>query len=250
MIHTGRFLLAAITTATSWFAIFNRAASDELADAVTLYASFDEAVKADFGGGDLNLRTRVNHPTEKDRYVFEKGYPPFVFQIAKDKGVRGGALDCTDVLERRGRIFFPARGNIAFRAGGWGGAVSMWLNTDPNQLLKTPFCDPVQITAKSAHDGGIWIDFPDTKPRDMRMGIFRGLEEGEKPLQESDPQAAIVRMKNVPFKAGEWHHVVLTWNKFDTGKPDARAELFVDGKRIGANSWSNGTEDTGPKDPE
>ncbi len=226
-------LLCAGAAVAVWLSMPGVAAADALSDAVTLYASFDEEVKADVGGGDLQLHTRVDHPTEKGRYVFERGYPPLVFQVAKDKGVTGGALECIDVLERRGRIYFPGRGNIAFRNGGWGGAVSIWLNTDPSESLKTPFCDPVQITAKSAHDGGIWIDFPDTKPRDMRMGIFRGLDEGEKPLEESDPQASIVRMKNVAFQAGQWHHVVLSWDNFDTGRPDARAELFVDGERIG-----------------
>jgi formylglycine-generating enzyme required for sulfatase activity len=209
------------------------AASADISDLVTLYASFDEEVSADFGGGDLQLRTRVNHPFEKGSYILEKGYPALVFGIAKQKGIIGGALDCKDVLDRRGRIFFAARGNIAYRTHGWGGAVSMWLNTNPNELLKTPFCDPVQITAKSAHDGGIWIDFPDTTPRDMRLGIFRGLDSGHKPLKESDPRATIVRLKGVPFESGEWHHVVFSWSNFDSGKSNASAQLFVDGTMIG-----------------
>jgi len=208
------------------------ASSADLADSVTLYASFDRQVKADYGGGDLNLKTRVNHPFDDGSVIFEPGYPLQVFNIAENQGVAGGALHCQDVLDRRGRIYFAADRNIAFRKSGWGGAVSLWLNTDPNRLLKTPFCDPVQITANSAHDGGIWIDFPDSQPRAMRMGIFPGLTAGEKPLPESDPNASIVRWDEVPFKSGQWHHVVLSWNNFDTGRPDAQAKLFVDGKFI------------------
>src|SRR5581483_3921536 len=118
--------------------------------AVTLYASFDDKVQADFGGGNLTLATRFNHPIDKGKFVFEPGYNNQAFRIAKGKGVSGGALEAVDVLPRNGRIMFPAQGNIAFKKGGWAGSVSAWINTDPNTLLKTPFCDPVQITQKHA----------------------------------------------------------------------------------------------------
>ena len=41
-------------------------------DAVTLYASFDEEVKADKGGGDLTLSTRKGDLKKKE-FTFEKG---------------------------------------------------------------------------------------------------------------------------------------------------------------------------------
>ncbi len=209
------------------------ATESSLRKAALLYASFDEAVRADYGDGELTLATRFNHPTEKGKFVFEKGFDAKVFQIAKGKGVRGGALEVTDVLPRNGRIFFPAKGNLAYRKDGWGGAVSMWINTDPNRLLKTRFCDPVQITQKGANDGGIWFDFNDAKPRDLRMGVFPAVPEGKTPLKEEDPAAPMVRVPGVGFKQGEWHHVVLSWQGLDTGKDDAHAMLYIDGKVIG-----------------
>src|SRR5215208_4418499 len=66
--------------------------------AATFYASFDEAVRGDVGGGQLTPDTRFNHPTEKNQFVVEKGIDRMVFQIAKDKGVSGGALEAVDVL--------------------------------------------------------------------------------------------------------------------------------------------------------
>lgn len=200
---------------------------------LTFYASFDEAVRGDFGGGGMLPSTRFDHPTEKNAFVFEPSFDPAVFRIAKDKGVRGAALECVDVLPRRGRIFFPLKDNLAFRDGGWGGSASFWLNTDPNHLLKTPFCDPIQITEKGANNGGVWCDFPDSTPRDMRLGAFPGAAEGGKPILESDPAAPLVVARNVGFQYGKWHHVAMTWNRFDTGRPDAEAELFIDGKSIG-----------------
>src|SRR5262249_5194265 len=94
-------------------------------------------------------------------------------------------------------------------------------------------CDPIQITEKGANNGGIWFDFNDKKPRDMRHGVFPALAEGEKAIPEEDVTAPMVRVKEVPFKSGAWHHIVLSWKNFDTGKRDAVSELFIDGNSIG-----------------
>jgi hypothetical protein len=208
-------------------------AADAIRQAVTLRASFDEAVRADYGQGDLGLSTRFNHESEKNRFVFEKGFDATVFRVARNAGIVGGALEARNLLPRNGRIFFPAQGNIAYRRGGWAGSVSVWLKTDPNTMLKSGFCDPVQITERGASNGGIWVDFNDAKPRDMRMGAFPAVPEGGKPRAESDPLAPIIWLKGVGFKASEWHHVVMTWEGFDTGRSDAGAALYVDGKPIG-----------------
>jgi hypothetical protein len=222
--------LVIIALAVGW----SRAADADapaLRQAVTLYASFDEAVKADVGGGALTFSTRSS--PEKGKFVFKKGFDDKAFRIAPGKGVSGGALEATDVLPNNGRIFLPAKGNIAYKKGGWGGSLSVWINTDPNKLFKTGFCDPIQITQKGANNGGIWFDFNDAKPRDLRMGVFPAVPEGQKGIAESDPAAPMVWVKGVGFKSGDWHHVVLTWQNFDTGKKDALATLFIDGKRMG-----------------
>ena len=201
-----------------------------LRKAVTLYASFDEAVRADFGGGSLHFDARF---TRGKGFVFARDFKSDVFRIARGRGVSGGALEATDVLSDNGRIFFPAKGNLAYKKGGWGGSVSVWVNTDPNKLLKTTFCDPIQITQQGANNGGIWFDFNNAKPRDLRMGVFPAVAAGQKPLAESDPRAPMVRVPKIGFKSGTWHHVVLTWQSLDTGKKNARAVLYIDGKRIG-----------------
>lgn len=204
-----------------------------LRKAATFYASFDEAVAADVGGGGRTLSTRFNHPTEKGKFVVEKGFDDKVFRIAKDKGKHGGCLEVVEVLPRNGRVFFPVQGNMAYRKDGWGGSLSVWINTDPDTLLKTKFCDPIQITQKGANNGGIWFDFNDAKPRDMRMGLFPAVAEGQQAIKEEDPKAPMVWVKKVGFKKGDWHHIVLTWENLDTGKKDAHAVLWIDGKKIG-----------------
>ncbi|MSR54875.1 MAG: hypothetical protein EXS09_16535 [Gemmataceae bacterium] len=206
---------------------------EEIRKAVTLYASFDAELRADRGGGELALKTRFNHESQKGEFVVEKGISEKAFHIAKGKGVSGGALDATDVLPRNGRIFFPAKGNISFKKGGWGGAVSVWCNTDPNTLLKTKFCDPIQITQKGANNGGLWFDFNDAKPRDLRHGAFPAVPPDGKPIGEDDPKAPMVRVPGIDWKVGDWHHIVLNWSNFDTGKADAVSALYIDGKLIG-----------------
>lgn len=203
-------------------------------DSVSFYASFDNAVRADLGQGHPTPSTRFNHETKAGEFVFEQGFDDKVFRIARGQGVAGGgALEAVDVLPRNGRIFFPAKGHLAFKPSGWGGALSMWINTDPNKLLKTKFCDPVQITHKGANNGGLWLDFNDAQPRDMRMGAFPAVPVGQTGIMENDPNAPLIRVQGVGFQSGEWHHVLLNWNNFDTGRPDAWATLYVDGSPAG-----------------
>ncbi len=207
------------------------AGEDALKKAVTFYASFDESLTPEVGVG--TIKTRAGDPKDPKKLTFADGYNKDIYKIAKGKGVAGGGcLDATDVLPNRGRFFYPVKGNLAYKTGGWGGACSMWINMDP-AALKLQFCDPVQITQKGANDGGIWFDFNDAKPRDLRMGVFPAVPKGVVGAKESDADAPMVRVPKVAFKAGEWHHVVLSWSNFDTGKKDAVATLYIDGKKIG-----------------
>jgi hypothetical protein len=206
---------------------------DSLKKAVTFYVSFDTDLRADFGKGGLKVSTRYTVDAKRNRYERKPGFPRKAFRIAKDRGISGGALEATDVLPRSGRISFPAKGNVAYRKTGWSGAASLWINTNPNTMLKTKYCDPLQITERGATNGGIWCDFTPDKPRDFRLGAFPAVKAGAKPLPSSGPKAPVVRVKGVGFRSGDWHHVVLSWKNLDTGKPNAEASLYIDGKLIG-----------------
>jgi hypothetical protein len=230
MAHSGLFSLAVLVGLLILAAAPSDAGDDALRKAVTFYASFDESLKPDVGFGPI--MTRFGDPKDPTRFIFEKGYNENIYKIAKGKGVAGGCLEATDVLPNRGRFFYPVKGNLAYKKGGWGGAMSMWINMDP-AALKLQFCDPVQITQKGANNGGIWFDFNDAKPRDLRMGVFPAVPEGKTGAKESDADAPMVRVPKVGFKSGDWHHIVLSWSNFDTGKKDALATLYIDGKKMG-----------------
>jgi hypothetical protein len=211
-----------------------RPAADELKKAVTFYASFDEDVRADVGGGGRMANTRYTHPADPKQFLVQPGFDDNVFTVARGRGVAGGGcLEVVHALPRNGRIFFPAKGNVAYDPKGWGGAVSVWCKLDPNTQLTTPFCDPVQITERGANNGGIWFDFNDAKPRDLRHGAFPAVPAGQKGVGEDDPKAPMVRVPRVAWNGIDWHHVVLSWSGFDTGKADAVSQLYIDGRLIG-----------------
>jgi hypothetical protein len=206
---------------------------DPLLASAAFYASFDKEAKGDHGRGQLTFDTRTNHATKKGEYEVTKGFSEQAFRIAKDKGVSGGALEAVDALPNSGRIFVPAKGNIGYKAGGWSGAVQVWCKFDPDTMLKTKFCDPIQITHKGANNGAVWFDFNDAKPRDLRHGAFPAIAEGKKGVGEDDPNGPMVRVPKIGWKDTDWHHVVLSWSNFDTGKPNAVSSLYIDGKLIG-----------------
>ncbi|MDA1018431.1 MAG: SUMF1/EgtB/PvdO family nonheme iron enzyme, partial [Planctomycetota bacterium] len=217
---------------------------DGMRHAVTFYASFDENLKADYGDGSLNPRIRFDHAVNKGEYEYSDKVSGSVVQIDKQAGIVGGALHGLTAMPRRGRMFYSAKDNIDVDRG-WGGSVSMWINTNPDTLLTTKFCDPIQITERRAGDGGLWVDFPDVKPRDLRMGVFRALSPGEKSVSESAVDAPLIHVKKIGFKSGDWHHVVMTWSGFDSGRPNATASLYIDGmlkgrldKRLISMSWN------------
>jgi hypothetical protein len=221
-----------LVSAVVQLAVTCRADEDGLRKAVTLYASFDSSLQADFSRGAARLRTRSDDPQKKGETIFKDGYPAHAFRVSADGRV-SGALEAIEVLPNRGRIFYPAASNLAYSKDGWDGAVSFWLQTNPDTMLRTRFCDPIQITHRGAHNGGLWIDFPDSKPRSMRLGAFRALADGEKAIKESDPQAPLVRIPKIGFQENEWHHIAFTWSHFDSGKPNSHASLYIDGELVG-----------------
>ena len=213
----------------AWVGMAPAADADALRKAVSFYASFDEAIQGDCGGGDLTLSTRYEHETEKGNYVFEQGFDKEGVRIAKGLGIHGGALEFFKPLPRKGMLFLPARGKLAAQQGGWGGAVSVWLKPAPN----TPFCDPAYITQKRWNDGGLWFDYNHDKRGDFRMGAYPALAAGQKPPEPDDPHPSMLRLKENVLKNDAWNHVVMTWSNCDTGKKDGRASLYIDAKHVG-----------------
>jgi len=144
-------------------------------------------------------------------------------------GASGGALEAVDTLPDTGRIFYQAEGNLPYDPKGWSGTVSFWMKTNPDTMLKTRYCDPIQITQKGAGNGGLWIDFPDSSPRDLRLGAFQAAGAGRERVGESDAGPPLVVVSPVGFKETDWHHILFVWTGFDTERENAQATLYIDG---------------------
>jgi len=212
-----------------------------LRDAVMFYASFDESLEADVAGGAKSLRTRSGALNKPAEFRFVDGYPENVFRVAPGAGASGGALEALDILPDTGRIFYPAAGNLPYDPNGWSGTVSFWLKTNPDTMLKTSYCDPIQITQKGAGNGGLWIDFPDSSPRNLRLGAFQSEGDGRTRIAETDADPPLVVVSPIGFKETDWHHVLFVWTDFDTKQENAQATLYIDGAAQGAIGGRNVT---------
>jgi hypothetical protein len=208
------------------------ATAGELIKSARFYASFDESTTADFGQGDLQLWTRYGQPA-RGNTTEKLGVDEQRVRIARGRGVHRGALELAEVLPNDGFVFFRAAGKLAPREDGWGGAVSLWLKGDLAHL-KTDYCDPVMVVQNRYNNGSVWSDFAPGKPRDLRLGLFPTLPEGRAAAEVPESQQPVVRAKAPDFQAGVWHHLVLTWDHFDTGRTDGRASLYLDGRQIAA----------------
>lgn len=170
------------------------------------------------------------------------GYDRDIIRVVKDAGRAGGALHFREYPRGNAFVLFLAGGKLAVRKGGWGGAVSLWVKADLDKVPEKGPWDPILIGGKAWNNGAVWIDFaPGKAPRDLRLGLFAGLPEGQEPADVPEAQQPLVRIKAPPFKANQWHHVVLTWDRFDTGKSDATAAAYLDGQRVAVLEGRDGT---------
>lgn len=207
---------------------------ESLQKALTFHASFDGQPDADFARGDRRIYTAPAFANRKDA---KAGLHRKDVEIAKGKGKFGDALRFGK--NDKAVILFQGAKNMPYRDKDWSGTVSFWLSLDPDKDLEPGYCDPIQITDKKWDDSAFFVDFTkDDKPRHFRLGAyadfklwnpksrkFDDIPKAERPLSEE-----IVKP---PFARDRWTHVAFTFRDFNTGKPDAVATLYLDGKPAG-----------------
>ena len=98
--------------------LHNTTCADEndIRQAVTFYASFDESRE----GRCRRRATHARHPLQprhlQGQYVVEKGIDAKVFTLARKKGIAGGALETVDVLPKNWHLF-PREGEPGVQEG-------------------------------------------------------------------------------------------------------------------------------------
>ena len=206
---------------------------------LTLSATFDSGADADFAKGDK----RIHIASSAARKDGKSGLLAGEFELAKGRGRLGG--DALSFVKKSDKvIYYKAAGNIDYRKGDWSGTVSFWLNLDPQKDLGDWYCDPIQITEKAWDNGALWVDFSkDEKPRHFRLGAFADLKVWNPDNRNFEKMSPAERPMHTvtkpPFATGKWTHVAITFEHFNTGKPDGAAKLYVDGKLEGTIAKRN-----------
>jgi concanavalin A-like lectin/glucanase superfamily protein len=205
-----------------------------LRGALTFHASFDGSVDAMHAAGDRSLYWA---PSLKERPSAKAGLPPTGETAhAAGAGRFGDALRFTK--RRAPVVFFRAARNLPYAPSDWSGTVSFWLQVDPQGQLEPGFCDPVQITPRAWNDAAFFVEFekrPESIP--FRLGVYADHDVWNPTKRKFEEIPAserpLVTVANPPFAGGKWTHVVFTFERFNTGKADGTARLYLDGQPRG-----------------
>ncbi len=205
-----------------------------LAQALTLHASFDEGLNADFARGD------------KTCYVVQgtdlvTAIPTDEVRLAPEAGRFGGALHFTK--KNSFRPAFKDAGVLGYNDKNWSTSVSVWLRLTPDEDLEPGYCDPVQIVGDDSKKGFIFLEWSkDETPRFFRYAI-RPLF----PIWNPDNVAwdqipfekrPMVQVDRAPFSRETWTHAVFTLeNVNDKGQPQS-GRLYLNGRLQGTiENW-------------
>ncbi len=201
--------------------------------ALTFHASFDRGTDADFALGDPWLYQAPSLGQAKEA---RPGLPGGgIVELERVGGRHSGALRFTQRSEAV--VFYKAKDNLRWLPENWSGTVSFWLRADL-ATLSPGFADPVNITSKAWNDAaffvefekrgaeapfrlGAYADFPVWNPRNRK---WEEIPASEKPL---------FTVAGPPFAGDHWTHVAFTWERFNTGRKDGVAVLFLDGAHAG-----------------
>lgn len=202
-----------------------------LKSSLTLYASFDNGVHADFALGDSLL---YSVPNRKARDSAQVGLHKSGVRIAAGEGRYGDALLFTE--DSKGNIYYPSKNNIDYNTTNWEGAISFWLRLDPATDLDPGYCDPIQITDVSYNDAAIWVDFTKENPRDFRLGVIGDRTHWNPTPEGPDNEnpifnAQLIAVSKPPFARSSWTHILINYTDLNTDQ--GKAALYMNGQLKG-----------------
>ncbi len=200
-----------------------------LAGALTLHASFDNGLDADFSKGDATAYVQSGGE------LAAAGTNDDV-RIEPDAGRFGGALRFVRKNDLR-----PAYRNeavINYKDESWSTSVGVWLRLNPDEDLEPGYCDPVQIVGNDYKKGFIFLEFSkDETPRLFRYAVrplFEIWNPNELAWDAIPPdERPMVQVERPPFSREEWTHVLFTVENANADDALQRARLYLNGQPQG-----------------
>ncbi len=205
-----------------------------LAGALTLHASFDQGLDADFSRGD------------KTCYVLQgkelvTAVPTEEVRLSPETGRFGGGLHFTK--KNNFRPVYKDSGVLGYNDKNWNASVAVWLRLNPDKDLEPGYCDPIQIVGDDTKKGYIFMEWSkDETPRFFRYAIrplFHiwnpdNVQWAEIPFNKRP----MVQVERAPFSRETWTHAVFTLeNVNDKTKPQI-GRLYLNGKLQGTiENW-------------
>ncbi len=202
--------------------------TSDLADALTLHASFDRGLDADFSSGDRTCY--VQQGDELHRAQLRDAV------LVPDAGRFGGSLHFTKKSDFRPA--FRDSGVLGYNPDNWNTTVSVWLRLNPDRDLEPGYCDPVQIVGDDGKKGFIFLEFSkDETPRYFRYAIRplfhiwnpTNVSWGDIPFDKRP----MVQVERPPFSADSWTHVVFTVENLNNKSTPPAGRMYMNGKLKG-----------------
>jgi hypothetical protein len=204
--------------------------TSDLASALTLHASFDDSLDADFARGD-----RTSYVQEGKALHHAEANEDAV--LVPESGRFGGSLHFP---KKSGyRPAFRDAGVLGYNDTNWNTTVSVWLRLNPDEDLEPGYCDPVQIVGDDGNKGFIFLEFSkDETPRYFRYAI-RPLVHIWNPDNVSWAEIPVdkrpmVQVERPQFSRDAWTHVVFTLENVNNKSKPQLGRLYMNGELQGS----------------
>lgn len=216
----------------------SESAGDDLKNALTFYASFDEGFTADYAKGDPVLYTTKswNISDELTAVTGEEG----LVERLESGGRTGGALRFS--TDWNPVVFFKGEENVTYKESDWAGSFSFWLRIDPAEGLEPGYSDPFIISDKNWDNASFYVDFTEDTPRHFRFAAFPDKEiwNPENIGWEAVPvdSRPMVDLAEMPFSDESWVHVVLVYSSVNAGST-GQLDGYLNGTYVGTKTIEN-----------
>ena len=206
-----------------------------IAGALSLHASFDGGLDADFARGDRSAYV-------KEGGAFVRAKPNQDARVDAKAGKFGGALHFT--RKSRFRPAYKHPGILNYNTKNWNSTVSVWMRLTPDKDLEPGYCDPIQIIGDTTRKGFIFLEFSkDHTPRHFRYAIRPNIEIwNPKNVGWEDIPAAkrpMVEIRRPIFTREKWTHVAFTLENINRKEAKPSGRLYINGELKGAiKDWN------------